>query len=261
MAKKTSTKDLKETKRFLQVVSDLRAKCPWDKKQTHLSLSRYLLEEAYEAVDAIATKKVAPLREELGDVLLQVALHSEIADERGAFDFEAVAKSIADKMIARHPHVYGKAEILDAEAQLKNWTRLKEKERPKKSLLGGIPRALPGLQRCQRYGEIAASVGFDWKNADAVMEKVREELAELTDELKRKKKSPQAIEEELGDLFFSLSQLSRHLGLDTEAVARKSADKFAKRFSHMEQSFKKKGRVLSECSLEELEAAWERAKK
>lgn len=261
MAKIKKSKELSQTARLLEVVGDLRAKCPWDKKQTHQSLSRYLLEESYEAIDAIATKKDGPLREELGDVLLQVALHAEIANERKAFNFEDVAKSIADKMIARHPHVYGQAEILDAESQLKNWTKLKEKERPDRSLLGGIPRALPGLQRCQRYGEIAASVGFDWKDAAAVMEKTREELGELTVELNRKKKSNSAIAEELGDLLFSLTQLARHLGLDSEAVARKSADKFASRFSYLEKKFKSQKRALSDCSLEELEAAWEEAKR
>lgn len=158
--------NLKETQRLLKVVGELRKKCPWDRKQTHQTLVPYMLEEAYETVDAIETKKPDLLREELGDVLLQIALHAEIAREKGRFSFEDVAKSITDKMIHRHPDIYQKTRVRDMKDHLRNWTRLKNQEKPKRGLLQGIPKALPSLQRAQRYGEIASSVGFDWKDAD-----------------------------------------------------------------------------------------------
>lgn len=253
---------LPETERLLKVVHDLRTKCPWDKKQTHKTLVPYLIEEAYEAVDAIEGNKKRELCEELGDVLLQVALHAEIAGEKKHFKFEDVAREIADKMIRRHPHIYAKAEVKDYKTHMKNWQKLKSAEKPKqKSLLSGVPKVLPALQLSQRYGEIAGSVGFDWDEARDVMGKVHEEVGELEKELKRKKRDQKKLEMEFGDLLFSLGQIARHLKVDAEASLRKSTEKFAKRFQAMEALEMKEGRRLHDCSKDELEKLWNKVKK
>lgn len=257
MGKKSKTSEIEK---FLEVVHELRRKCPWDRKQTHPSLSRYLLEEAYEAAEAMNNEDKGSLEEELGDVLLQVALHSEIASEKKWFDFEKVAKSISEKMIRRHPHVFGDAEVKDEATHLKNWTRLKQQEKPKKNILEGIPKALPALQLAQRYGEIAGSVGFDWEKSSDVLKKVKEELKELEYELKNKG-SKKRVEEELGDLLFSISQLARHLGSDSERSLRQSSLKFASRFERMEKKIKQKGKSVSELSPKELEKEWELIKR
>jgi tetrapyrrole methylase family protein / MazG family protein len=252
---------LKETNRLLEVVHQLRKDCPWDRKQTHKSLIPYLIEEAYEAVSAIEEKSRDNLREELGDLLLQIVLHSEISDEKGQFDFEDVAKSITEKMIRRHPHIFGDAEIKSAKAQTKHWSKLKSLEKPDRSLLSGLPKALPALQLAQRYGEIAASVGFDWKNATDVLEKVNEELEELIVEIKRRPRRQSALEMELGDLLFTLTRLAGHLSIDSERALRKSSQKFEERFGELEKEMKSRGKLLSDCKLPEMEEAWQKIKK
>lgn len=258
---KKKSSGLSETQRFLKVVHDLRTKCPWDKKQTHTTLQRYMLEEAYEAANAIEEKDMDSLREELGDVLLQIALHSEIASEKGHFTFEEVAQGIADKMIHRHPHVYKKTKVLTESEHLKNWNRLKQEEKPKRYLLEGIPVVLPALQLSQRYGEMASSVSFDWKTPDQVFEKVKEELGEFEAELERTNPDKEKMAMELGDLLFTLANLARHLDLDAEVSLRKSAQKFASRFTKMEERKRREGKKLDECSLDELESAWNEIKK
>ncbi len=252
-------KKLKETEKFLKVVNDLRTQCPWDKKQTHQSLAKYLLEEAYEAVDAIHSKKMNALKEELGDVLLQVALHSEIAAEKGAFTFEDVAKHIAEKMIRRHPHIYSKEKVLDYKNHLKNWTALKQKENPERSLLEGTPKGLPALQLSQRYTEIASSVGFDWEHRKEVIKKVKEELKEVEKAIEENSKP--SIEEEIGDLLFVITSLARHCNVDAEASLRKAAEKFKIRIETVEREQKSKNKKISDCSPEELEKAWTKAKR
>ncbi|MFM8316657.1 MAG: nucleoside triphosphate pyrophosphohydrolase [Deltaproteobacteria bacterium] len=244
---------------MLKVVHDLRTQCPWDRKQTHQTLAKYLLEEAYEAVDAIHSKNKTALKEELGDVLLQVALHSEIAAEKNKFNFEDVAEYISEKMIRRHPHIYAKEKVLDYKSHMKNWTALKQKEKPKRKLLEGTPKGLPGLQLSQRYGEIASSVGFDWNNEKQVMKKVREELQELQKAIAQKSKED--TEEELGDLLFTLTSLARHCHVDAEASIRKAAEKFRRRIETVEKIKKKQKKTLGECTPQELEAAWKKVKK
>lgn len=251
-------KKLTETEKLLKVVHELRTQCPWDKKQTHQTLAKYLLEEAYETVDAIHSKNKMALKEELGDVLLQVALHSEIASEKKSFSFEDVAKNISEKMIRRHPHIYAKEKVLDYKAHQKSWTALKQKEKPKRTLLEGTPKGLPALQLSQRYGEIASSVGFDWKNEKQVMAKVREELTELKNAIADK--STENIEEELGDLLFTLTSLARHCHVDAEASLRKAAHKFQLRIEQVEKDKKAEKKNLADCSSKELEAAWKKAK-
>jgi len=250
----------RQTEAFLKVVHELRQKCPWDKKQTHPSLSRYLLEEAYEAAEAMNKLDKASLKEELGDVLLQVALHSEIASEKKWFDFEGVAQAISEKMIRRHPHVFGEVEVKDYRTHMQNWTRLKQQEKPKKKILEGIPKAMPGLQLAQRYGEITSSVGFDWKKPKAVLKKVKEEYREL-EEVIQKKGSKKRIQEELGDLLFSLAQVARHLGVDAEQSLKGSSMKFARRFESLEKKIKKTGRNISDLGAVELEREWQTIKK
>lgn len=249
-----------KTAAFLDVVHELRQKCPWDKKQTHPSLSRYLLEEAYEAAEAMNSEDRASLKEELGDVLLQVALHSEIASEKKWFNFEDVAEAISEKMIRRHPHVFADAEVKDYKTHMKNWTRLKQQEKPKKKILEGIPKALPALQLAQRYGEITSSVGFDWDKPAAVMKKIREELQELDQELKLNR-SKKRMEEEMGDFLFSVVQMARHLGLDAERSLRGSAQKFSSRFERLENQLAKKGKKISDLKPGDLEKAWQAIKK
>jgi len=251
-------KKLTETEKLLKVVHELRTKCPWDRKQTHQTLAKYLLEEAYETVDAIRSKNKKALKEELGDVLLQVALHSEIASEKKSFNFEDVAKYISEKMVRRHPHIYAKEKVLDYKEHQKNWTALKQKEKPNRTLLEGTPKGLPALQLSQRYGEIASSVGFDWKNEKQVMAKVREELTELKNAIADQ--STEAIEEELGDLLFTLTSLARHCHVDAEASLRKAAQKFQLRIEAVEKNKKAEKKNLRECSESELLQAWEAAK-
>jgi len=252
---------MKETERLLAVVHDLRTKCPWDKKQTHESLIPYLLEEANEAADALLGGKSDEMCEELGDVLLQVALHAELASEKKRFTFEDVAKGLADKMVRRHPHIYAGVEFKDEEDHKQRWTELKAKEKPpKRSVLEGTPKGLPALQLAQRYGEIAGSVGFDWEAARDVLEKVREETRELEKEMKRRKRQRAKTEMELGDLLFSICQLARHLDLNAEIALKRSSAKFQKRFSDVERRLTKQGKKVTDCSMKELEALWVKAK-
>ena len=260
MSKTKPKKSLSETQALLKVVHELRTQCPWDKKQTHKTLSRYMLEEAFEASEAMQGKDRSALKEELGDVLLQVALHSEIASEKGWFDFEDVSTFIKDKMIRRHPHIYAKAEVRDYKTHMKNWSKLKQEEKPKKTLLEGIPRSLPALLLAQRYGEIAGSVGFDWDGVSSVFEKVQEEISELQEAIKKKEKK-ERVEEEMGDLLFALTQMSRHLKIDAEGALRAGALKFRDRFTSIEKRLAKKGRKITDCTPQELEKLWQAEKK
>ncbi len=253
-------KNLKETRRLLKIVHTLRKKCPWDSRQSHKSLAPHLLEEAYETLEAIRTKNAEKLKEELGDVLLQVVLHAELANEKKLFSFEDIAKTISEKMVRRHPHIWKKGKKKDYRSHMKIWTSIKSSEKDKESYLAGIPTTLPSLQLSQRYGEIASSVGFDWSSYREVFKKLIEEIKELKSELSRKhNKNLVAIE--LGDVFFVLANLCRHLGINAEESAKMGALKFLKRFSYMEKFFKKRGKKLSECSISELEKAWNKVKK
>jgi len=251
-----------QLERFVKIVYQLRRKCPWDRKQTHRSLVRYLVEEAYETIAAIESGEAAALREELGDLLLQVVLHAEIAREQEGFGIEDVARGIAEKMIRRHPHVFGNEKAKsDPRGHDRRWSQLKAKEKPGRGLLEGIPRALPGLALGQRYGEIASSVGFDWSKPSQVLAKVREEIDELEVELGRRRRSRARIEAELGDLLFSLANLARHLGIDGDACARKGALKFGSRFEKMERIARGEGVKLDDRGAAELEALWKRVKR
>lgn len=238
----------------------LRKGCPWDREQTHETLKKYLIEEAYELVDAIDEKDDHQMVEELGDVLLQVVFHAEIAQEKKCFDLQDIARICCEKLIRRHPHVFGNKKIKDAAGVKKQWEEIKtlEKLGRRKSLLDGVPRHLPALSQAEKIQKKAARVGFDWSKVDEVVEKVEEELREVKESLKQGDKK--AIREEIGDLLFAVVNLSRFQGESPEELLRGTVKKFYQRFQFIEQEVEKKGKKVEECTLEELERLWERAK-
>ncbi|GAB4295753.1 MAG: nucleoside triphosphate pyrophosphohydrolase [Desulfuromonadia bacterium] len=234
--------------------------CPWDAEQTHESLKRYLLEECYEVLEAIDQQNDEHLKEELGDLLLQSVFHASIAAARGAFTINDVIDAITEKLIRRHPHVFGDMVIRTSGEQLENWEKIKrsEKKGERSSALAGVPPHLPSLLRAQKVTEKASRVGFDWSSVDQVMEKVLEELHEFEDAIADG--DQRRMEEELGDLLFSIVNLGRFLSLDPEDALRKTIDKFTRRFSHIESGLVSMGRSLHEATLEEMEALWIEAK-
>jgi tetrapyrrole methylase family protein/MazG family protein len=227
--------------------------CEWDRKQTHESLKPYLIEECYELIEAIDKKDDEMMKEELGDVLLQVVFHSQIAKERNAFSIDDVVEHLNSKLIRRHPHVFGDS----SGYSYKQWEDIKAQEKGKKksSRVGEINPLVPALSMARRIQENAAQVGFDWDNIEGVYEKIEEELEEL-----KKVRSTDEAEEELGDLLFSIVNLSRFLGIDPESALRKATRKFVERFRRMEEMIERDGLVLEELSLRELDEYWNRAK-
>lgn len=249
--------------RLLDVVATLRGKngCPWDREQTLDSLKRYLVEETYELVDAVDSGDPARHLEELGDVLLQVALHAQIRREEGRFTFDDVAAMLADKLIRRHPHVYGDVQARDSAAVVKNWEIIKsgEKASGPRSVVEGIPRHLPALQRAQRIQSRVARVGFDWKRVDAVLDKVAEELDELREAVKRR--NTRMLREEIGDLLFTIVNFSRFQKIEAEEALEQTINKFLARFRIVEERVFASGRRLTDCTLSELDAYWDDAKR
>lgn len=247
-----------EMARLEELVRDLRAKCPWDRQQTHQSLTRYLLEEAYELLEAIdeLPEGYEHLEEELGDVLFQVFFHSALAAEQGQFSVADVARTVHDKLVARHPHVFGHVEAHTAEDVMKNWEQIKKAEKGRSGVMDGIPANLPALLLAHKVGRKAASVGFDWPSAGGAMAKVGEELLELQ---ACAPTSPQAYEE-LGDLLFAVVNVSRHLHLDPEAALRGATIKFRRRFAAMEALASERGLELSSLSPESSDELWRQVK-
>lgn len=253
--------------RLLEVMRRLRAPatgCPWDLEQTFETIAPYTIEEAYEVADAIARGNLADLKDELGDLLLQVVYHAQMADEAGHFDFEDVAAAIAGKMIRRHPHVFGKAEVAGPAAQRVAWEELKAAEREGKagaatSLLDDVPLALPALIRAAKLQRRAARGGFDWPEPRQVLDKLEEEIAELRAELDEPRRR-QRIEDEVGDLLFTLANLARHLEIDPEAALARTNQKFERRFRAIEQALARRGQAFHETSLDQLEALWQQVK-
>lgn len=234
--------------------------CPWDAEQTHESLKRYLLEESYEVLEAIDNGPDELLKEELGDLLLQPVFHAAIAEERGAFTMDDVLTTLADKLIRRHPHVFGDQEIKDSEAQIANWEKIKKAEKgdERRSALSGIPPHLPALMKAQKITEKASRVGFDWEHVDQVMAKVLEELHEFEEAMEQGRQD--RMEAELGDLLFAIVNLGRFLSLDPEEALRKTIARFQNRFSHIEDRLHATGRHLQDASLDEMESLWVEAK-
>jgi nucleoside triphosphate diphosphatase len=231
--------------------------CPWDLKQSFASIAPYTLEEAYEVADAIERGDLDGLREELGDLLFQVVFHARMAEEQGAFDFAAVARGIADKLVRRHPHVFGSEALADADAQARRWEELKAAERAAKgaaSVMDGVPRALPALTRAHKLNERAARIGFDWPDVAGPRAKVDEELEEL--DAARASGSADAIAHELGDLLLAVTSLARHLGVDPEAALRAANRRFESRFAHVER----RARASGARDVDTLETYWQEAK-
>jgi len=247
---------------LIEIMARLRRSCPWDREQTHRTLVPYLIEETYEVVEAIEHDDQTAISDELGDLLLQIVFHAQIGSEAGRFTSADVIDALSNKMIRRHPHVFGEAVIEDVDAQWKNWERLKALEetgRKRRSRLDGIPKHLGALQRGQRMQEKAARVGFDWPAVEQILDKLVEELRELA-EARRAKQDDPHVREELGDVFFTLVNLSRALGIDAEAAMREANEKFYQRFSFMEARAAERGKALSDMPLEELEELWNLAK-
>jgi nucleoside triphosphate diphosphatase len=256
--------------RLLEVMARLRDPergCPWDLEQDFATIAPYTIEEAYEVADAIAKRDMGALREELGDLLLQVAYHAQMAKEGGHFDFEAVARAVAVKMIERHPHVFGSSEVESAHAQSVAWEETKAAERARRasarddvlSLLDDVPLALPGLVRAQKLQKRAARGGFDWPETAPVLDKLAEETSELRVELAAGA-APERLEDEIGDLLFTVVNLARHLGVDAESALRHANGKFERRFRAIERALAAEGRRPEKTPLDELEALWQAAK-
>lgn len=249
---------LKSFERLLDIMDDLREKCPWDKEQTMESLRHLTIEEVYELGDSILDGEMEEIKKELGDVLLHIVFYSKIGSEKGNFDIADVCNSISEKLIARHPHIYGDVKVENAEEVKQNWEQLKLKE-GKKSVLEGVPRSLPAMVKASRIQDKVAGVGFDWEEPNQVWDKVEEELAELQAEVKSGNKKN--IENELGDVFFSLINYARFLEVNPENSLEKTNKKFMQRFGYLESKAKELGKSLKEMSLSEMDIFWEEAKK
>jgi MazG family protein len=234
--------------------------CPWDRKQTLESLKPFIVEEAYEVVDAIDRGERPALREELGDFLLQAVFVAEIAREEGSFDIYDVITAIHDKLVHRHPHVFGDVEAKDADQVLVNWEKLKNEERKaeNKSVLAGVPQSLPALLKASRLTEKAARVGFDWRRAEDVFAKIDEEIGELHEAIDEK--DQKKIHDEIGDLLFSIANIARKLDVNAEEALQSANRKFMRRFESMETSVRSNGRNLDQLTLEQMDALWDEAK-
>jgi tetrapyrrole methylase family protein / MazG family protein len=248
--------------RLVEIMATLRSSggCPWDRKQDHKSLKPYLIEEAYEVLEAIESEDDDKFSEELGDLLSQIVIHSQIASERKAFDIEIVAGKIADKLVERHPHVFTQKSELTADEVLHNWEKIKLERAKEKdySVLQGVPPSLPALLKAFRVQEKVGRYGFDWKKPDDVIIKVKEEMAEFEEALKLNEKSMQ--EYELGDLLFSLVNLGRHLGMQPEEALNAAIRRFTNRFQYIETKLRERGKTLPDSNLEEMDALWNEAK-
>jgi len=263
--------------RLLEIMAQLRnpdGGCPWDLEQNFATIAPYTIEEAYEVADAIQREDMHDLQDELGDLLLQVVFHSQMASEETLFDFSDVVSCVNEKMIRRHPHIFGEKEIVDAEAQTLSWENIKAEERQKKaetlesvpSVLDGIPTALPALLRALKLSRRAARVGFDWENLAGVFEKLQEEIDEVKQELrgdsadKISSTQKEKLEEEIGDLLFVVANLARKCDIDPENALRRANYKFETRFKYIEHSLAKDNTPLENTSLETMEALWQEAK-
>ncbi|WP_418194161.1 nucleoside triphosphate pyrophosphohydrolase, partial [Alistipes shahii] len=248
-------KRLKATARLLEVMNTLRRECPWDREQTFDSLRSNTIEETYELADAITDHNMEGIKEELGDLLLHVVFYSKLGEEEGAFDFGDVADALCDKLIYRHPHVYGDIHANTPDQVKENWEALKLRKKNRRSgTLGGVPRSLPAMVKAYRMGEKAAGAGFDWEQKEDVWDKVREELGEVEAEMKSGSKTD--LEGEFGDLLFALVNACRLYGVDPESALERTNKKFIQRFNYMEERAAAKGHTLHEMSLGAMEELW-----
>lgn len=254
----TREEKLKAFDRLLTIMDELREQCPWDRKQTMESLRHLTIEETYELGDAILENDLDEVKKELGDLLLHIVFYAKIGSETEDFDIADVANNICDKLIARHPHIYGDVEVQNEDDVKRNWEKLKLKE-GKKSVLEGVPAGLPSLVKANRIQDKVAGVGFDWEEPNQVWEKVQEELSELKKEVENKDKAK--IENEFGDVLFSLVNYARFLKVNPENALERTNKKFSKRFAYLEEKAKVANKDLNEMSLAEMDRFWEEAKK
>jgi XTP/dITP diphosphohydrolase len=250
---------LKQFERLLNIMDDLREKCPWDRKQTLESLRHLTIEETYELADAILDNDLPEIKKELGDILLHIVFYAKIGSEQNAFDMADVAEGICEKLISRHPHIYGDVKVVDEEEVKQNWEKLKLKE-GKTSVLEGVPKSLPAMIKATRIQDKARGVGFDWDDQQQVWNKVQEELGELKEEID-KGADHAKIEDEFGDVLFSMINYARFIDVDPEMALERTNKKFIKRFQHLEKGAKAAGRELSDMTLEEMDVYWNAAKK
>ncbi len=243
--------------RLLKIMDELREACPWDRKQTIHSLSYLTVEETYELTDAILDEDFEAIKGELGDLLLHLVFYAKIASEQNKFDIKDVIEGICEKLIHRHPHIYGNVKVDNEEDVKQNWEKLKLKE-GKKSVLEGVPKGLPALVKAQRLQEKVSGIGFDWDNTAQVLDKVKEEIAEFEEESKAE--NADKMEAEFGDILFSLVNYARYKNINPEAALERTNKKFIKRFQYLEKETAKENLKLSEMSLEEMDKIWEKAK-
>ncbi|WP_417800572.1 nucleoside triphosphate pyrophosphohydrolase [Tenacibaculum sp.] len=253
----TRKQQLAAFNRLLDIMDDLREQCPWDKKQTLQSLRHLTIEETYELADAILDNDLQEIKKELGDVLLHIVFYAKIGSEKQAFDIADVANAISDKLIDRHPHIYGDVVVENEEDVKKNWEKLKLKE-GNTSVLEGVPKSLPAVVKANRIQDKVAGVGFDWEEPHQVWEKVQEELSELNDEIKNN--NQEKIEKEFGDVLFSMINYARFIGVNPENALEKTNKKFINRFQFLEEAAKKEGKQLSDMTLAEMDVHWENSK-
>ena len=253
----TRKEQLEALDRLLTIMDELREQCPWDKKQTMQSLRHLTIEETYELGDAILDNDLNEVKMELGDVLLHIIFYSKIGSETNDFDIADVANAICDKLVNRHPHIYGDVKVIDAEDVKRNWEQIKLKE-GKKSVLEGVPKSLPALVKANRIQDKVSGVGFDWEEPQQVFEKVQEELGELQVEVKAG--DIEKIEAEFGDVLFSMINYARFLGVNPENALERTNKKFIKRFQYLEVKAKEIGKEMNDMSLEEMDVYWNEAK-
>jgi MazG family protein len=253
-------KSLEEFRRLLEIIDELRVKCPWDMKQTNESLRKLTIEETYELAESIFSGSDEGIRNELGDLMLHIVFYAKIGSEKGAFTMAEVLEGINNKLIYRHPHVFGNVKVTGASQVEENWEHLKIKENNGyKPVLSGVPASLPAIVKANRIQEKVRGVGFDWEKREQIWDKVLEEIAELKEEIKNR--DTETIESELGDVLFSIINASRLYGIDPEAALEKTNRKFIKRFNYLEKETLSKGISLKDMSLDEMNVIWEEAKK
>ena len=247
--------------RLLDIMDELRAKCPWDREQTFESLRTLTIEETYELAEAILLRDMDNIRKELGDLLLHIIFYAKLGDEAGQFNIVDIINGLCDKLIYRHPHVFGEAQARNSCEVIQSWEQLKLKEKDgNKTVLSGVPNAMPALAKANRIQEKVAAVGFDWEQREQVWDKVQEECSELQHELEADAVSQERVEQEFGDLFFALVNAARLYGVDPEAALERTNQKFRKRFGYLEHKTIRQGRRLKDMKLDEMNKIWEEAK-
>ncbi len=251
------SQQLSAFERLLDIMDELREQCPWDNKQTFESLRHLTIEETYELGDAILDNDLQEIKKELGDLLLHIVFYAKIGSEQNTFDIGDVANEICDKLINRHPHIYGDTKVDGVDQVIKNWESIKIKE-GRNSVLEGVPKSLPALVKAFRIQEKAAGVGFEWDNAEDVLDKVKEEITEFNQEIENKNNDK--MEDEFGDVIFSLINYARYLKINPESALERTNKKFIKRFKYIEESAKNEGKVINELTLDQMEVFWNKAK-